>query len=396
MVAAVIGGIGRLLVAVGLLLLAFAGFQLWGTGVAEARAQEDLTAEFKTRLAATTDTPRSDDAIPVVADSGVVQLLAAIEHRGRPSADDPTMVGVAEQPATDPATSADQTPIPMSYDEGQALAVLEIPAIGVSKTIVEGTTRDALRSGPGHYATTPLPGRPGNAAVAGHRTTHGAPFFDIDLLQPGDEIQVETLEGRFTYVVEAQDDGAGGQIGHMIVDPEDVGVIADQGDDRITLTACHPKYSARQRIIVTATLVGSPEPDLAVAAAEPLDAGDHQPPVNQAPEAEPAADEGPSPDRVATTPVTAAPPPAAAEPWVPPATFDRNATADPVIESLGWQRAYAVPTAQWAAITALIAAAGWLAGRLWRRWPSYAMTVPPFGLALFYCFANLERFIPAV
>ena len=128
--------------------------------------------------------------------------------------------------------------------EGEPTAHLRIPAIGVDKIVVEGVSLDDLKKGPGHYPETPLPGQEGNAAIAGHRTTYGAPFNRIDELEKGDEILVETVQGDFRYLVEEQ----------LIVSPSQVEVLEDKGDNRLTLTACHPKYSARERIIVVATL----------------------------------------------------------------------------------------------------------------------------------------------
>ena len=107
-----------------------------------------------------------------------------------------------------------------------------------------------LKKGPGHYPESPLPGQEGNAAIAGHRTTYGAPFNRIDELEPGDEITVQTVQGEFTYVVKEQ----------QIVSPDQVEVLEDKGDNRLTLTACHPKYSARQRIVVVAELAPDETP----------------------------------------------------------------------------------------------------------------------------------------
>ncbi len=242
-------------------------------------------------------------------------------------------------------------------------------------------------------------------AIAGHRTTHGAPFLDIDRLVPGDEIAMETPDGVFTYLVEGQPGGAGGEIGHRIVDPDDVGVIADQGDDRLTLTACHPKYSARQRIIVTAVLqTGGPatgpdgaapsdaselEDDPVIAATNVADEPDS---TNQTTPANPMNQTDPATNTASDQLVVAAGP-AASEPATmsPPAVDE----ASMVARSLGWQRLHAGPALAWAGFAALIAIAGWGAGRLWRRVPAYAMAVPPFTLALFSCFANLERLLPA-
>ncbi|MDP1454848.1 class E sortase, partial [Peribacillus frigoritolerans] len=104
----------------------------------------------------------------------------------------------------------------------------------------------------------------GNSAIAGHRTTYGAPFNRIDELVPGDEIAITTPQGEFTYVVipaPGETDQA-----WWIVDPSQVEVLADAGDNRLTLTACHPKYSAKQRIIVAATLKTEPAQAVPVAA----------------------------------------------------------------------------------------------------------------------------------
>jgi sortase A len=263
------------------------------------------------------------------------------------------------------AAAEDEPATPVAVEEGDPIATLDIPAIGLRKTVVEGTSRDALRTGPGHYRGTALPGRTGNAAIAGHRTTHGAPFFDIDRLEPGDEIVVETVDGRFTYIVEGHDDGHGGRVGHLVVAPDEVWVIADRGDDRLTLTACHPAYSARQRIVVTALLDGF----AAGAAPTVTEAHLAVPPI-----AEPAA---PS----TSTASTSTPAPEAA-----PAMTDTG---------LGWQTDHLGTTLTWVGATTLIVLAAAAVGRLWRRWPAYAVASPPFGLALFTCFTHLDRLLPA-
>lgn len=386
MLARIIGGIGRLFITVGVLLLLFAGFQLWGTGLAEARAQDDLSKRFADRLAAQTGP-----------DATVGPTMPSVHFTAGPIFDlDPTLAEPRIEGSAEIVRAAPLVPELASPDPGEPIGVIEIPAIGVEKTIVEGTTRDALRSGPGHYRSTPLPGRTGNTAIAGHRTTHGAPFFDLDLLEPGDEIQVETLEGTATYLVEAHDDGTGGQVGHMIVDPSDVGVIADQGDNRLTLTACHPKYSAKERIIVTATLVTAANISTIIeqrASATPAEAPAAVALEDTATAVDAAAvlDEM-DPDQMVQNEAT----PIAAERHETEEDGETYADGDTIAASLGWQPQFLPQTLLWAAITGLIAVAGWLVGRFWRRWPAYAMTVPPVSLALFYCFANLEKFIPAV
>jgi sortase A len=126
--------------------------------------------------------------------------------------------------------------------KGDAIAHIAIPAIGVSDYVVEGTDVDSLRKGPGHYPETPLPGEPGTAAIAGHRTTYGAPFRRIDQLRHGERITLDMPDGRFIYRVERT----------KVVDDQDLSVLDKVGYRRLVLSACHPLYSAAQRIIVFA------------------------------------------------------------------------------------------------------------------------------------------------
>ena len=129
--------------------------------------------------------------------------------------------------------------------EGDSIARLEIPAIGVSEYVVEGTDTGDLRKGPGHYPDTPLPGERGTSAIAGHRTTYGAPFRNIDDLKPGQVIRVDMPDGRFVYRVERV----------KIVDDQDMSVLEPVGYKRLMLSACHPLYSAAERVIVFARQV---------------------------------------------------------------------------------------------------------------------------------------------
>ncbi|MGI9611768.1 MAG: class E sortase, partial [Acidimicrobiales bacterium] len=274
--------VGQAMVWIGGLLLLFALFQLWGTGLLEWRAQRGLDAEFDQLMAEVRVDAAEPSAAPATAAEaeprGQLDVTNGLEHANADLPDAgamaaPAMPTTAASPTASPAPAAgppeaelvavapDSNVLP---PEGAPIARIDIPAIGVRKTIVQGIERQTLRAGPGHYPTTPMPGQPGNAAIAGHRTTHGSPFLDIDRLQPGDHIDVETIDGLYRYEVEAHRSADGSERGHFIVDPSEVGVITDQGDDRLTLTACHPRYSARQRIIVTALLVGEPSPEPAV------------------------------------------------------------------------------------------------------------------------------------
>jgi sortase A len=127
---------------------------------------------------------------------------------------------------------------------GDAIAKIDIPKIGVSEYVVEGTDTDSLRKGPGHYPETPLPGDPGTTAIAGHRTTYGAPFRHIDELKPGQRVIIDMPDARLVYRVEQT----------KIVDDQDLSVLDKVGYQRLVLSACHPLYSAAQRVIVFARL----------------------------------------------------------------------------------------------------------------------------------------------
>jgi sortase A len=126
---------------------------------------------------------------------------------------------------------------------GDAFGRVAMPSLGRSYVLAEGTDTATLRTGPGHYEGTGLPGLRRTVALAGHRTTYGAPFGDIDELERGDPIVLTMPYGRFTYRVESR----------RIVDPSAVWVT-ERGRDRLVLTSCHPPFSAAQRIVVFARL----------------------------------------------------------------------------------------------------------------------------------------------
>lgn len=362
--ASIIGGIGRTLVALGLLILAFAAFQLWGTGWQEARAQAALRDEFDERRA----------------------RIAALA----PDYFSPTTTEVGDADPEHPTTTA--APLPPELIEelaeellprpGEPAGRIIIPAIDVDKGFVSGTTRDDLRKGPGHYPDTPLPGQAGNTAIAGHRTTYGQPFHNLDLLEPGDEIIVETLWGTFHYEVMGHATESGDELGHFIVHPSQIEVVSDQGDNRLTLTACHPKYSAAQRIVVTAQLVSPPGPELPALPA--TESAGHIP-------GEDTDDTGESNDPLGND----------QHDDVAAGTDDdleNSAVVDEDLleESLGWNFEETRPTLLWGAAAGLVAAAGWLLGQAWKRWPAYVTITPFFLAALWGCFTHLDRMLPAL
>lgn len=142
--------------------------------------------------------------------------------------------------------------------DGRALTQIVIPKLGVDTLVVEGTSSAALRAGAGHYPNTALPGQSGNVAIAGHRTTYGKPFNRVDELRPGDEIWLLTPIGDFKYVVSEPPPGWGAN--PYITHPRDWSVVEPTDTPSLTLTTCHPKGSARERLIVRADLVASEPP----------------------------------------------------------------------------------------------------------------------------------------
>ena len=127
---------------------------------------------------------------------------------------------------------------------GDAIGKIVIPSIGVSEYVVEGTDADNLRKGPGHYPDTPLPGQNGTSAIAGHRTTYGAPFRKLNELDRNDRIILEMPYGTFVYRVDKT----------QVVDDSALWVTRPVGHPQLVLTACHPLYSAAQRIVAFARL----------------------------------------------------------------------------------------------------------------------------------------------
>ncbi len=194
------GLLGELLVTIGIVLVLFVGWQLWWTDV--------------------------------VADADAGQVVTTLQ-----------------QDFTDPARVQ-----PKQVKLGDAFAIVRIPRFGskFARPLYEGTTREVLMRGVGHYADTAGPGEVGNFAMAGHRTTYGKPFNQIDKLADGDVVLVETAKSYFVYRV----------TGHQIVQPSQVSVLlpvpdrpeAEATEAVLTLTSCHPEFSARERYVVHAEL----------------------------------------------------------------------------------------------------------------------------------------------
>jgi len=122
---------------------------------------------------------------------------------------------------------------------------IAIPKINVLSPIFEGVWLTVVDHGPGHWPGSAMPGQRGNSVFAGHRVTHTHPFYDMDLLAPGDKVIFDMPNGTFTYAITSI----------TIVQPEDIGIITPTQTPTITLFACNPKHSAAQRIVAKGRLV---------------------------------------------------------------------------------------------------------------------------------------------
>ena len=378
----VVGGIGRVLITLGLLMFAFVAYQLWGTGIQTAQAQHTLSREFDQALGTSPQTTTT--VAPSTTDSPTTEA---------PVATDPTT------PTTTTA-AAPAKPIPQAEE---AVARLEIPRMGLNRIVVEGATAEALTKGPGHFPETPLPGQLGNAAIAGHRTTHLHPFFDIDKLQPGDQIFVTTFNGRYVYQV----------TGTEIVDPADYAAVIPTTDvtkATLTLVSCTPRYSATNRIVVHADLVPALSDALTDAAAV-------------VPSLDPASSNATLPNEgtvgvVDTVAPTATTTPAITTPantspaggviptdtvpgsTVTPATAAQSsrpagATTDAFVDGWFSDTSAIAPAILWGLALAGVAAGIYLLSRAVRRyWIGVLVGFVPFLVVLYFFYENVNRLLP--
>ena len=188
--------IGKTCLTAAFILAAYIVWLLWGTGFYTARQQEDLRRQLEARIA---------------------------ERDPRPNPAEPTIL------------------------PGRAYAILQIPSIDIDEVVVEGTDVVDLKSGPGHYADTEDPwDRKGRVGIAGHRTTYGAPFWDLDKVRAGDEIRLITELGTYDYRVTQTRE----------VLPTAANVLRPSRQPSLVLTTCTPKFSAARRLIVFADLAG--------------------------------------------------------------------------------------------------------------------------------------------
>ncbi len=235
----VLRGIGWTSLVAGFLVLGFVVQQLVVTTWIADRNQGALTAQAREHFAtaAITEVP-----------------IEQVEHIPAPSVPATEDLGEASPRRIDPvpAPAGPKTLLveerPERHRPFAIIRIPKIPKLAGGWTVVEGVSLRDLKNGAGHMPKTALPGQPGNAVISGHRTTHGAPFYDLDVLVPGDRIEVETALG--THVYEVRDT--------MIVKPTDLWVTNPRDGSWLTLTTCNPRFSSRQRLVVVAELVAGP------------------------------------------------------------------------------------------------------------------------------------------
>lgn len=234
--------------------IAACGTILAGVVVLAAGPIDEVLASFDQHLLATDSGTRVPRYAPALRNayatlvSDVEDAMVAFEQGALATTIDGAVIelphrGVAHERASEPPRAPE--------DEAEAVAphalgdgTIRIPAIGLDQGLVEGVTRQDLRVGPGHYPGTALPGQQGNVVISGHRTTYTRPFHDLDLLQPGDLVLIDTISGSHRYTVTEL----------LVTSDDDARPLRDTLDHRLTLTTCHPKGSARERLVVIAHL----------------------------------------------------------------------------------------------------------------------------------------------
>lgn len=376
----VVGTIGKVLITTGLLMFGFVAYQLWGTGIETARAQNQLESRFEDAVAAASETSTTEPPTSTPEPSAPSTTVPD-ESVDEPGPDAPPSELVPG--AVDLSSQAIDQDIP-EIAEGQAFARLEIPAIDKELYVVPGVEPDDLKKGPGHYPDTPLPGQLGNASIAGHRTTYGEPFRNLDQLEAGDELIVTMLNGdRFVYEV----------TGLEVVSPSDYWVVTTRDPDvaELTLTTCHPAFSARERLIVHSVLV--PEVSDRVGLAEYYE-------LDEAPGSLP----GEEVDVVTTDAPPATTPTSSPEPAVDAGAPTTTAPEQPAVSdepvdafSRGWfdDNAAWPQIALWGIALVLIAlAVRWISKRTRRDSIAVLVGVVPFVVCLYFFYQNINRLLP--
>ena len=400
------GGIGKVLIVIGLLLFAFVAYQLWGTGIYTAQAQNELHDQFDHAGIDATTAPTS--TVPAT-------TAPPATAAGTTAATSTTTAATTTTTTSGP----EQVPYPFPpADVGDPLVHLRIPSIGVDHIVVQGVGLDQLKKGPGHFPESVLPGQLGNAAIAGHRTTYGAPFYDVDHLRPGDTIiltypDIGGQRGpQFTYVVTGTD----------IVSPSDYALVVPTTDPTratLVLSSCHPISTARQRIIVRAELDPTRSSTLfaPTPTSTPTAGGDGTQvlPGDDTGTDAGTASTGPSTSTSpSTSDATGTPAPATAGPTLAPpsdgagsvpATAGTTAGAAAATPPSASEDAFAggwfddgaawPQILVWGLLLAAIAFGGYVLAKRQRRiWLGVLVSFVPFLVVLYFWFENVNRLLP--
>ncbi len=415
-----VGGTGRVLLVIGVLMFGFVGYQLWGTGIEYRQHQDALADEFTALQEAlltgtpTTATPTTATPVTTTPDSATsITVTPATEPATTAPA---TTTSATTTPATTaPATTAPATTAPAdstvpdstvpggvqewpTVRRGQVLAIMEIPRINKRIYTLSGIRASDLKRGLGHFPSTPLPGQFGNSAFAGHRTTFGAPLFHIDRIKAGDEIIVTTITNqRYVYVVDQAP---------RVISAQDAGVIltTDPSVARLTITSCHPKYSAKQRIVVSAVLDEArsapaqfprPGADGSDTSELPRNTGDSEagPTATDIEDLPSVTAADASQDSLGTSDTSSdavAPADDGDGPTVGDEESESALTQGWFTDSGAWWHVVG-----WGALELAVVMGGWLlARRTTRRWVGVLAAAAPFVVVLYFVYQNINRLLP--
>jgi len=418
----VVGHIGRALITLGLLMFGFVAYQLWGTGIQTARAQHKLENQFENKLDELEAAGITPDTFPPDTTSTVPPTVVP----GDTSV--PTTTTVPAETTTTVSTG----PVAQDYGPikcGDGLGKITIPEIDVNFYYVACVGKDELNRGVGHFPKSVVPGQMGNAALAGHRTSHLAPFGDLDSLEPGDAIQIETiLGGAYTYVV----------TGSEVVDPSDYHVVTDSDPNKATLTliTCTPKFTSKQRLVIHAELdpTRSPTPvgigqlfygedDAGFGGTTEDGLSDEGPsgetsttsapttvapsttvatettlPVDPAATSTAVAAVATAPETTTTVPATTTTLPATTLPATPSSVVDVEAEFAEDAFQQGWfDDSAAIPhVAGWAFLFGLVWYGAYrFAKRFRNMWLGILVGIVPFVVVLYFLYENVNRLLPA-
>ena len=386
-----LGVVGRIFITLGLLILAFVAYQLWGTGIEFNASQHALAKDFE-QLQQQHDATTSSSVVTAttMADSTTTVDTAApttSEVNGTEAGPVETTADTESDTVSAPPTSIKADGIQL----GDVVASIRMPTISrTTYYVVAGVRTQDLKRGVGHYPGTPLPGQFGNASLAGHRTTYGHPFENVDRLKPGDRILFDVADGsHYEYIVDSQE----------VIMPDNTEVLMQPTDPKkvlLTLTTCHPKRSTKRRLVIHAHL----DPDKSSAPSSHTANYVIVPPRGSGSgSTHPATTVAPATTAV-VTPSTEAP--TSVAPTTSTAAPTTTVTPDALGKdgadlARGWFHDSAAwpQIGLWGGLLALISLGGWWVGRRSRRrWLGWLVAAAPFVVVLYFFFQNVNRLLP--